>query len=53
MRKREGKPTKIIKKKKNETNKNLELAYGVGGSYKLIKDDQKTNISPACKAKLD
>ncbi|HCU76584.1 MULTISPECIES: J517_1871 family lipoprotein [Acinetobacter calcoaceticus/baumannii complex] len=38
---------------KSETNTNLELAYGAGGSYKLIKDDQKTNISPACKAKLD
>ncbi|HHP6708566.1 TPA: J517_1871 family lipoprotein [Acinetobacter baumannii] len=38
---------------KSETNTNLELAYGVGGSYKLIKDDQKTNMSPACKAKLD
>ncbi|EMI8961174.1 hypothetical protein M4D47_19185 [Acinetobacter baumannii] len=38
---------------KVETNTNLELAYGAGGSYKLIKDDQKTNISPACKAKLD
>ncbi|EXC47691.1 J517_1871 family lipoprotein [Acinetobacter baumannii] len=38
---------------KSETNTNLELAYGAGGSYKLIKDDKKTNISPACKAKLD
>lgn len=38
---------------KAETSTNLELAYGAGGSYKLIKDDQKTNISPACKAKLD
>ncbi|EXD25980.1 J517_1871 family lipoprotein [Acinetobacter baumannii] len=38
---------------KAETNTNLELAYGAGGSYKLIKDDQKTNITPACKSKLD
>nr|WP_228261912.1 hypothetical protein [Acinetobacter baumannii] len=29
---------------KAETSTNLELAYGAGGSYKLIKDDQKTNI---------
>ncbi|MBJ9449517.1 J517_1871 family lipoprotein [Acinetobacter pittii] len=38
---------------KAETNTNLELAYGAGGSYKLIKDDQKANITPACKSKLD
>lgn len=38
---------------KAETNTNLELAYGAGGSYKLIKDDQKTNITPACRAKLN
>ncbi len=37
---------------KNETKNSMELAYGAGGSYKLLKDDQKTNVTPACKEKL-
>lgn len=38
---------------KNESDTNLELVYGAGGSYKLMKDDNGLNITPACKHKLD
>lgn len=38
---------------KTETDTHLDLAYGVGGSYKLIKDDRKVNITPACRTKFD
>ncbi|WP_289337782.1 J517_1871 family lipoprotein [Acinetobacter baumannii] len=38
---------------KNESDTNLELVYGAGGSYKLKKDDNGLNITPACKHKLN
>ncbi|CDG74748.1 hypothetical protein HPQ31_17980 [Acinetobacter nosocomialis] len=38
---------------KVESPTDLEIAYGLGGSYKLIKDDQKAHITPACKAKIN
>lgn len=38
---------------RNEAEKSMDLAYTIGGSYKLLKDDQKTNVTPACRSKLD
>lgn len=38
---------------KSEGPTNLELAYGAGGSYRLMKDDNSLNITPACKQKID
>ena len=37
---------------KNESQDKFDLAYGLGGSYQLVRDSDYKNLTPACKDKL-
>ncbi|TCM62300.1 hypothetical protein EC844_12528 [Acinetobacter calcoaceticus] len=37
---------------KNQSSERMDLAYGLGGSYKLSKDDNQAMVTPACAEKL-